>query len=190
MNLRLWECGELIQISTSTGGEQYIVIKFVTCFVVSFFGFDRAFRYLLTGKRVVKPLLQLVRRNRFSAYDVSPANAVPVNICLCHIFQTRVLVSEQALERVLGGWGGGDTLSCLKQGVQFLVLSVLNRVPFFLYAKQNKSWSKLSPVLNKVAKWTIFVLNSRVGVWRPRRQSSTQTSLDWVNRAWSGLICG
>ena len=102
---------------------------------MSFFGFDRAFRYLLTGKRVVKPLLQLVRRNRFSAYDVSAANAVPVNICLCHIFQTRVLFSEQALERVLGGWGG-DTLSCLKQGVQFLVLSVLNRVPFFLYAKQ------------------------------------------------------
>ena len=78
---------------------------------MSFFGFDRAFRYLLTGKRVVKPLLQLVRRNRFSAYDISAANAVPVNICLCHIFQTRVLVGEQALERVLGGWGGHSLLS-------------------------------------------------------------------------------
>ena len=85
---------------------------------MSFFGFDRAFRYLLTGKRVVKPLLQLERRNRFSAYDVSAANAVPVNICLCHIFQTRVLVSEQALERVLGK-GAEGTLSCLKQGIQF-----------------------------------------------------------------------
>ena len=32
----------------------------------------------------------------------------------------------------------------------------------------------MSPVFNRVAKWAIFVLN-RVGVWRPRRHSSTQS---------------
>ena len=35
----------------------------------------------------------------------------------------------------------------------------------------------MSPVLNRVAKWAIFVLN-RVRVWRPRRHTSTQTSLE------------
>ena len=35
----------------------------------------------------------------------------------------------------------------------------------------------MSPVLNRVAKWAIFVLN-RVGVWRPRRLTSSQTSLE------------
>ena len=35
----------------------------------------------------------------------------------------------------------------------------------------------VSPVLNRVAKWAIFVLN-RVGVWRPPRHNSTQTSLE------------
>ena len=128
---------------------------------MSFFGFDRAFRYLLTGKRVVKPLLQLVRRNRFSAYDVSPANAVPVNICLCHIFQTRVLVSEQALERVLGGWGGGDTLSCLKQGVQFLVLSVLNRVPFFSVCKTKQTMVKIVSCLKQGSEMNDFCLKQQ-----------------------------
>ena len=47
------------------------------------------------------------------------------------------------------------------------------------YAKQNK-WEGqkvVSPVLNRVAKWAIFVLN-RVGVWRPRRHIFTQTFLE------------
>ena len=47
-----------------------------------------------------------------------------------------------------------------------------------LYAKQTNQCQKVvSPVLNRVAKWAIFVLN-RVGVWRPRRHTSTQTSLE------------
>ena len=47
-----------------------------------------------------------------------------------------------------------------------------------LYAKQNKSGQKVvSPVLNRVAKWAMFVLNW-VGVRRPRRHTSTQTSLE------------
>ena len=40
-----------------------------------------------------------------------------------------------------------------------------------LYAKQIHQGQKVvSPVLNRVAKWAIFVLN-RVGVWRPRRHT-------------------
>ena len=47
-----------------------------------------------------------------------------------------------------------------------------------LYAKQTNQCQKVvSPVLNRVAKWAIFVLN-RVGVWRPRRLTSSQTSLE------------
>ena len=97
---------------------------------MSFLGFDRAFRYLLTRKRVVKPLLQLVRRKCFSAYDVLAANAVPVNICLCHIFQTRVLLSEQALERVLGGGGGGGALSLVLNRVYNFTIKRLEQGAF------------------------------------------------------------
>jgi len=47
-----------------------------------------------------------------------------------------------------------------------------------LYAKQTNQCQKVvSPVLNRVAKWAIFVLN-RVGVWRHRRHTSSQTSLE------------
>ena len=47
-----------------------------------------------------------------------------------------------------------------------------------LYAKQkNQDQKVVSPVLNRLAKWAIFVL-TRVGVWRPRRHSSTQTFLE------------
>ena len=46
-----------------------------------------------------------------------------------------------------------------------------------LYAKQTNQGQKVvSPVLNRVAKWAIFVLN-RVRVWRPWRHTSSQTSL-------------
>ena len=41
--------------------------------------------------------------------------------------------------------------------------------------KSNQGQRVASPVLNRVVKWTIFVLN-RVGVWRPQQHSSTQTS--------------
>ena len=41
--------------------------------------------------------------------------------------------------------------------------------------KRNDSGSL---VLNRITKWTIFVRN-RVRVWRPRRQSSTQTSVEF-----------
>ena len=43
--------------------------------------------------------------------------------------------------------------------------------------KTSQGQKVVSPVLNRVVKWAIFVLNS-VGVWRPRRHSSTQTSLE------------
>ena len=47
-----------------------------------------------------------------------------------------------------------------------------------LYAKQTNQGQKVvSPVLNRVAKWAMFVLNW-VGVRRPRRHTSTQTSLE------------
>ena len=42
--------------------------------------------------------------------------------------------------------------------------------------RKNQDQKVVSPVLNRLAKWAIFVLN-RVGVWRPRRHSSTQTSV-------------
>ena len=41
--------------------------------------------------------------------------------------------------------------------------------------RKNQDQKVVSPVLNRLAKWAIFVLN-RVGVRRPRRHSSTQTS--------------
>ena len=43
--------------------------------------------------------------------------------------------------------------------------------------KTNQGQKVVSPVLIRVAKWVIFVLN-RVGVWGPRRDTSTQTSLE------------
>ena len=43
--------------------------------------------------------------------------------------------------------------------------------------KTSQGQKVVSPVLNRVAKWAIFVLNS-AGVWRPRRHSSTHTSLE------------
>ena len=47
-----------------------------------------------------------------------------------------------------------------------------------LYAKQTNQGQKVVfPVLNRVAKWAIFVLN-RVGVWRPQRHTPSQTSLE------------
>ena len=189
MNLRLWECGELIQISTSTGGEQYIVIKFVTCFVVSFFGFDRAFRYLLTRKRVVKPLLQLVRRNRFSAYDVSPANAVPVNICLCHIFQTRVLVSEQALERVLGGWGGHSLLSWT--GCTIFSIKRLEQVAFFSVCKTKQIMVKIVSCLKQGSEMNDFCLKQQ-GRGLKASAAKLYTDFPWLSEPSpsSGLICG
>ena len=43
--------------------------------------------------------------------------------------------------------------------------------------KTNQGQKVVSPVLNRVAKWAIFVLD-RVRVWSPQRHSSTQNSLD------------
>ena len=43
--------------------------------------------------------------------------------------------------------------------------------------KTNRDKKVVSPVLNRVAKWAIFVLD-RVGALRPRRHSSSQTSLE------------
>ena len=43
--------------------------------------------------------------------------------------------------------------------------------------KKSQGQKVVSPVLNRVAKWAIFVLNS-AGVWRPRRHSTTHTSLE------------
>ena len=42
--------------------------------------------------------------------------------------------------------------------------------------KENQSQKVVSPVLNRAAKWAIFVW---VWVWRPRRHTSPQTSLEW-----------
>ena len=52
-------------------------------------------------------------------------------------------------------------------------LSVLNRVSFWT----GSLLECVSPVLNRGTKWAIFVL-TRVGVWRSRRHSSTQTSFE------------
>ena len=43
--------------------------------------------------------------------------------------------------------------------------------------KTNQGQKVVSPILNRVAKWAIFVLD-RVRVWSPLRHSSTQNSLE------------
>ena len=48
---------------------------------------------------------------------------------------------------------------------------------FCIQNKTSQGQKVVSHVLNRAAKWAIFVLN-RVRVWRPRRHSSTQTSLE------------
>ena len=44
--------------------------------------------------------------------------------------------------------------------------------------KMNQRRKNRPLVLNRETKWKIFVLNG-VNVWRPRRQTSTQTFLEW-----------